>query len=82
MQLIRIGNKLVMVSVNGNQVDTITEITDPEEVEHLVSLCHKNQSNQFRQTFQQVLNQHQQNDPNEASSRSFQHEHSYFANTG
>ena len=82
MQLIRVGNKLVMVSVNGNQVDTITEITDPEEVEHLVSLCHKNQSNQFRQTFQQVLNQHQQNDPNEASSRSFQHEHSYFANTG
>jgi len=81
MQLIRVGNKLVMVSVNGNQVDTITEITDPEEVEHLVSLCHKNQPNQFRQTFQQVLNQHQQNDPNGASSGSFQHEHSYFANT-
>ena len=82
MQLIRVGNKLVMVSVNGNQVDTITEITDPEEVEQLVSLCHKNQSNQFRQTFQQVLNEHQQNDPNGASSHSFQHEHSYFANTG
>ena len=82
MQLIRVGNKLVMVSVNGNQVDTITEITDPEEVEQLVSLCHKNQSNQFRQTFQQVLNQYRQTDPQETSSHPLQHKHSYFTNTG
>ena len=82
MQLIRVGKKLVMVSVNGNQVDTITEITDPEEVEQLVALCHKNQSNQFRQTFQQVLDQHCQNNPREAASPALKHEHSYFTNTG
>lgn len=82
MQLIRVGNKLVMVSVNGNQVDTITEITDPEEVEQLVSLCHKNQSSQFRQTFQQVLDQHRQHDSQETSPRSLHHEHSYFTSTG
>ena len=82
MQLIRVGNKLVMVSVNGNQVDTITEITDPEEVEQLVSLCHKNQSSQFRQTFQQVLDQHRQTNSRGAGSGSLQHEHSYFTSTG
>ena len=82
MQLIRVGNKLVMVSVNGNQVDTITEITDPEEVEQLVSLCHKNQASHFRQTFQQVLDQHRQHHSQDTASRSPQHAHPYFTSTG
>ena len=48
MQLVQVGNKLVMLSVNANQVDTITEITDRDEVERLVALCHKKQSNHLR----------------------------------
>ena len=82
MQLIRVGNKLVMVSVNGHQVDTITEITDPEEVEQLVALCHKNQSNHFRQTFQQVLDQHRQRSASDTVSYPTQHDHSYFTSNG
>lgn len=61
MQLVQVGNKLVMLSVNANQVDTITEITDRDEVERLVALCHKKQSNHLRQTFQQVLDQYSGN---------------------
>jgi flagellar biogenesis protein FliO len=82
MQLIRVGNKLVMVSVNGNQVDTITEITDPEEVEQIVALCHKNHSSHFRQTFQQVLDQHRQRSSPDTSLGSTEHDHSYFTSTG
>ncbi|MFP6619327.1 MAG: flagellar biosynthetic protein FliO [Pirellulaceae bacterium] len=61
MQLVQVGNKLVMLSVNANQVDTITEITDSKEVERLVALCHKEQPNHLRETFQQVLDQYSKN---------------------
>ncbi len=61
MQLVQVGNKLVMLSVNANQVDTITEITDSDEVERLVALCHQKQPNHLRQTFQQVLDQYRGN---------------------
>ena len=61
MQLVQVGNKLVMLSVNANQVDTITEITDSDEVERLVALCHKEQPNHLRQTFQEVLDQYSGN---------------------
>ena len=70
MQLIRVGNKLVVVSVNSNQVDTITEITDSAEVEQLLALCQTEQPNNIRQTFQQVLNKYSQNrrDPSDVLS--------------
>ena len=82
MQLIRVGNKLVMVSVNGNQVDTITEITDPEEVEQIVALCHRNRSSNIRQTFQQVLDQHRQRSSPDTAPLATKHDHSYFTSTG
>ena len=82
MQLIRVGNKLVMVSVNGNQVDTITEITDPEEVEQIVALCHRNRSSNIRQTFQQVLDQHRQRSSPDTVPLATKHDHSYFTSTG
>ncbi|HIA19927.1 MAG TPA: hypothetical protein EYN70_11010 [Planctomycetaceae bacterium] len=72
MQLIRVGNKLVMVSVNSNQVDTLTEITNPEEVERLVAVCHKSQPNSIRQTFQQVLNRTSQGGSDRGSYASIQ----------
>ena len=39
--LIQVGNKLVLVSITGERTDTITEITEPAEVERLLVMCHK-----------------------------------------
>ncbi|MCE5266924.1 MAG: flagellar biosynthetic protein FliO [Planctomycetaceae bacterium] len=38
-QLVRCGNKLLLVCASATGVQTLTEITDPAEVERLVTLC-------------------------------------------
>jgi len=78
MQLVQVGNKLVMLSVNANQVDTITEITDSDEVERLVALCHKKPSNHLRQTFQQVLDQYSESRGTKGSLSSLHDQESSF----
>jgi len=57
MQLIRIGNKLVLLSVTSTGADTLTEITDPVEVDRLSGLCRQAQSGSISDTFRQVLAQ-------------------------
>ena len=39
VHLIRCGHKLVLVSVSPTSVDTLTEITEPAEVNRLAGLC-------------------------------------------
>ncbi|MEN6459397.1 MAG: flagellar biosynthetic protein FliO [Thermoguttaceae bacterium] len=39
VQLIRCGNKLLLVCVSGVGAETLTEITDPSEVQRLVDAC-------------------------------------------
>ncbi len=39
MQVIRFGNKVVLVAVSPEHVETLAEINDPVEVEHLIGLC-------------------------------------------
>jgi len=57
MQLIRIGNKLILLSVTSTGADTLTEITDPEEVDRLAGLCRQGQAGSISETFRQVLAQ-------------------------
>lgn len=57
MQLIRIGNKLILLSVTSTGADTLTEITDPVEVDRLSGLCRQSQSGSISDTFRQVLAQ-------------------------
>ncbi len=57
MQLIRIGNKLVLLSVTPTGADALTEITDPEEVDRLAGLCRQGQAGSITESFRQVLNQ-------------------------
>ncbi len=56
-QLLKIGNKMVLVAVTPTGADTITEITDPAEVERLTRLCRSTPSqaasDPFRRLFQQ-----------------------------
>ena len=55
MHLVRIGNKLLLVSVTPNGAETLTEITDPQEVDHLTSLCEREQPRSATRTFRNVL---------------------------
>lgn len=39
MELVRLGNKLVLVSVTPSATTTLAEVTEPDEVERLTALC-------------------------------------------
>jgi flagellar protein FliO/FliZ len=61
VHLVRCGNKILLLSVSPTNVETLTEITDPEEVERLAGICRQNDprgaTSSFRQIFQQFANQ-------------------------
>jgi flagellar biogenesis protein FliO len=55
--LLQVGNKLVLVSITGERTDTITEVTDPVEVDRLLSLCMKGGKQSSTAEFNRVLHQ-------------------------
>jgi flagellar biogenesis protein FliO len=57
MQLIRCGNKLLLVCVSSAGAETLTEITDPQEVERLSGLCRQSHPHSATKAFRQVLEQ-------------------------
>jgi flagellar biogenesis protein FliO len=57
LQLLRCGRKLLLVSVTADAAETLTEITDPEEVDRLAGLCRQAQPGSATATFRQVMRQ-------------------------
>jgi len=57
LQLIRLGRRLLLVSVTPDHAETLTEITDPDEMNHLTSLCRQQQPGSISDSFRQVLHQ-------------------------
>ncbi|MCI0358990.1 MAG: flagellar biosynthetic protein FliO, partial [Planctomycetaceae bacterium] len=57
MQLIRVGNRLLLVALSASGAATLTEITDPLEVEHLAGLCRRGKSGSATASFSAVLSQ-------------------------
>ena len=59
--LIRCGNKLLLVHLAPGSAETLTEITDPVEVDRLAGLCRQahphSATTSFRQVFQQFSRQ-------------------------
>ena len=55
LQLIRLGRRLLLVSVTPERAETLTEITEPDEVNHLARLCRQNQAGSITDSFRQVL---------------------------
>lgn len=55
LQLLRCGNKLLLVSVTPTGVETLTEITEPDEVNHLAGLCRQAHPDSASATFRQVF---------------------------
>jgi hypothetical protein len=39
MQLVRCGNKLLLLATSASGVQPLTEVTDPDEVDRLTRLC-------------------------------------------
>lgn len=56
--LVRCGNKLLLVNVTPNGAETLSEITDPLEVDRLLGICAQQNSTSataaFRDVFQQL----------------------------
>ncbi len=61
VHLLRCGNKLLLVSVTPDAAKTLTEITDPLEVDRLAGLCEQARPNSssaaFRRVFQQYIHE-------------------------
>lgn len=57
MQLVRVGGKLILLCVSASGAETLTEITDPLEVERLSGACQATQPNSVSSSFRQVLEQ-------------------------
>ncbi len=55
--LVRFGSKLVLVSLVQGEARTISEITDPLEVDRLAGLCESQQPGSISQSFRSVLSQ-------------------------
>jgi flagellar biogenesis protein FliO len=57
LRLLRVGNKLLLIAASAAGLETLTEISDAAEVEHLLALCRRNRPDSSQAAFQQVLGQ-------------------------
>ena len=56
LHLLRLGNRLILVSVTLDGVQPITEITDPDEVVQLLGLCRRLDANSSSENFKKIFN--------------------------
>jgi flagellar biogenesis protein FliO len=54
-QLLKVGNKLVLVAITPGGAETLTEVTDPVEVDRLMGLCQQQDSRSTTKAFEQVF---------------------------
>ncbi|MFO0925158.1 MAG: flagellar biosynthetic protein FliO [Pirellulales bacterium] len=57
LYLLRFGPKLVLVTHQAGQTETLCEIDDPMEVDRIAGICEQSKSGSASQSFRQVLNQ-------------------------
>ncbi len=57
VHLLRCGTKLLLVCVTPNGTETLTEITDPAEVDRVAALCRRSSSGSATSNFRQVFEQ-------------------------
>ncbi len=55
MHLVRVGNKLLLLSVTATAAETLTEITDPDEIERLAGICRHGQSDGISGSLREML---------------------------
>ena len=69
VQLIRVGSRLLLLSVTADGARTLAEISDTQEVEHLCGLCQQSQPASISASFRQVLNQLGNQSPRQQGAR-------------
>jgi flagellar biogenesis protein FliO len=57
LQLIRLGRRVLLVSVSPDSATTLAEVSDPKEVDHLAALCRQSQPESISASFRNVLQQ-------------------------
>jgi len=57
VHLLRLGNKLILVSITPGGAETLAEVDDPVEVDRLAGLCSAAQSSSTTGTFRQIFEQ-------------------------
>ena len=57
VQLLRCGSKLLLVSVTPGGAETLTEVTEPTEVDRLAGLCHQAHPHSATAAFRQIFEQ-------------------------
>lgn len=57
LELVRVGQKLLLLCVTPHSVETLTEITEPTEVERLLTIVRQDSPGSMSATFQEVLTQ-------------------------
>ena len=55
MQLVRVGNRLLLLAIGTGSAETLAEISEPAEVEHLLALCRRGAAGSASATFRQTL---------------------------
>jgi flagellar biogenesis protein FliO len=55
--LLRLGDRLLLVAISAAGIETLSEITDPDEVTRLVGICRQAQPQSATTAFRQVLQQ-------------------------
>ena len=63
LQLIRLGRKLVLIAVSSSGCTTVSEVTEPAEVEHLLTLCQSRRGGSASEAFRQVLTRAEKEPP-------------------
>ncbi|MEX1040123.1 MAG: flagellar biosynthetic protein FliO [Pirellulaceae bacterium] len=57
LELVRVGGKLILLCVSNGGVETLTEITDPTEVERLLALVRQDSPGSISGSFHEILSQ-------------------------
>jgi flagellar biogenesis protein FliO len=55
--LVRLGNKLLLVSITPSGAETLAELTDPVEVDRLAGLCRAQQPQSATASFRSLMEQ-------------------------
>jgi flagellar biogenesis protein FliO len=55
LQLLRLGNRLILVSVTANGTSPVCEITDPDEAVSLLGMCRRLDTNSATELFQKTV---------------------------
>lgn len=57
VQIVRFGNKLVLICISPDGVESLSELTDPVEIDRVAGLCRQGRSDSSTASFQRVLQQ-------------------------